>query len=116
MAISQTSGRSRVSWGPRWEDLLCCSRFITVLTEWPAGSLGAPVGVTNVVISHNWCLCPPRSQGVGGGAQEEASVWWGAGGVTIINNNRTRTSLTPQRSRRQASTAGGRGFDPWKRN
>lgn len=81
MAISQTSGRSRVSWGPRWEDLLCCSHFITVLTEWPAGSLGAPVGVTHVVISHNWRLHPPRGQGVGGGAQEEASVCEGAGGV-----------------------------------
>ena len=81
MAISQTSGRSRVSWGPRWEDLLCCSRFITVLSERPAGSLGAPVGVTHVVISHNWRLHPPRGQGVGGGAQEEASVCEGAGGV-----------------------------------
>ena len=107
MAISQTSGRSWVSWGPRWEDLLCRSRFITVLTEWPAGSLGSPVGVTIVMISHNWCLRPPRGQGVWRGAREEASVWWGAGGVTIINNNRTRTSLMPQQLRCKASTARG---------
>lgn len=65
--ISQTSGRSRVSRGPRWDGILCHSRFITVLTEWPAGSLGAPVEVTNVVISHNWCLCPPSGSGCGGG-------------------------------------------------
>lgn len=78
MVIPLTSGRHQVSPGPRWEGLLCHSRFITVLTEWPAGSPRAPPGgtVANVMISHNRSLRPPRGQGVKerSGREEEGEL------------------------------------------